>query len=52
MDNSLRSDGVRDWSKLFDASKNQSLEFFPPKKTSSSVRVVPPMEVFEEGVDI
>ena len=38
-----------DWRKLFSASANQSLRFFPPKPTNGTSIVTPPSGVFEEG---
>ena len=36
-----------DWRKLFAASADQTLRYFPPQKTKGKLHV--PAEVFEEG---
>ncbi|KAK8700525.1 hypothetical protein V6N13_018919 [Hibiscus sabdariffa] len=38
-----------DWRKLFAASSDQSLEFFPPEISESELTVKPPKDFFDEG---
>ena len=38
-----------DWRKLFSASTDQSLQFFPPRKSEGKLTVAPPAEVINEG---
>ena len=38
-----------DWRKLFTASADQTLRFFPPQPLNGKSIVVPPKRVFEEG---
>ena len=40
---------VNDWRKLFSASVDQTLSFFPPKSSGSNVLISPPADVYEEG---
>ena len=40
---------VSDWRKLFAASKDQALKFFPPQSSEGRICVAPSKEVFEEG---
>ncbi|XVE67823.1 hypothetical protein DITRI_Ditri09bG0019400 [Diplodiscus trichospermus] len=41
--------GIANWRKLFSASADQSLNFFPPNVSNGKPYVSPPNEVFEEG---
>lgn len=39
----------KSWSNLFEGSIDPSMEYFPPNRTEGSIRVKPPVGVFEEG---
>ena len=41
---------VADWRKLFSASIDQSLKFFPPQMINGQLIVEPPEDIFEEGI--
>lgn len=46
---SAGTETASDWRKLFSASADQSLRFFPPQLTNGKSIVAPPLGVFEEG---
>ena len=39
----------KDWRKLFNASSDQTMSFFPPEVANGRIVVSPPAEIFEEG---
>ena len=41
----------KDWRKLFGATPDQALQYFPPQCMNGKIIVDPPAEIFEEGVD-
>ncbi|XVE69093.1 hypothetical protein DITRI_Ditri09bG0122700 [Diplodiscus trichospermus] len=43
---------AKDWRKLFAASLDQALQFFPPKILDEKIVVSPPTKIFEEGEDL
>ncbi|XVE91311.1 hypothetical protein DITRI_Ditri20bG0143500 [Diplodiscus trichospermus] len=45
-------DDKSNWTKLFAASPSQSLQVFTPQEVEGKVIVAPPIEAFEEGVDL
>ena len=38
-----------DWRKLFTASNDQTLRYYPPQSSNGKVRIAPLEKVFEEG---
>ena len=42
---------VADWRKLFAATSDQTLRFFPPKILNGKTVVTPPPAIFEKGVE-
>ena len=46
--NLLQRGPMADWRKLFSASTDQSLHFYPPQKLDNKVVVSSPSEVFEK----
>lgn len=39
------------WTDLFESPIDPSLEYFPPTRTESSIQVMPPAVVIDEGVE-
>ena len=40
---------ITDWRKLFQATSDQTLSFFPPKNSNGKLIISPSLEVIEEG---